>query len=591
MPFKNITTIITTLFLVSMALPACAPQVSAPTTIPVLLVAASPTAPPAVVVPTNTPSPIGLFLTDAIPASLREQAQGWNVASSYASLDVSTGATDAAALQLQWVYALVAPFPTVTDGITADELKQAWTLGAAPAPFNGVPLLMEDSTLAAFTALWGAPTPGAVRSVPADQLLETAWTGLPSWAILPFEALEPKWKVLTVEGTSPIRKDFDPSRYPLIVPFALTTSPDLDPASLVAYPSNYDYSKLTTIIVTGVTALVRATALTMEAKGVTYPGEAIRDTMREADIAHISNEIPFFDGCPYPRPDQAALVFCSNPRYLELLTDVGADVIELTGNHFADRGANGMIQTIEIYNQNNLPYFGGGLDLQDSLKPALFEVNGNRVAFIGCNRPDVGKFPTATNERPGAAPCDFPYLQSEIGRLKSEGYTVISTFQWNENYDHEPHILQVKDFQFVADAGADIVSGSQAHYAQRMEFYNNAFIHYGLGNLFFDQMGDQAWMPYGIRREFLDRYVIYDNKFISAEILTALLEDYARPRWMTAEERAKFLREYFFHSGWLPTLEEALTPTVTPTLTPLPTIALPAGTPDLFPVNTPSPSP
>jgi len=147
----------------------------------------------------------------------------------------------------------------------------------------------------------------------------------------------------------------------------------------------------------------------------------------------------------------------------------------------------------------------------------------------------------------------------------------------------------VKDFRFMADSGADIVSGSQAHYAQMMEFYNGSFIHYGLGNLFFDQMGDQAWMPQGIRREFLDRYVIYDGKFISAELITALLEDYSRPRLMTDVERAKFLQEYFYHSGWM-SLQPTAEPTITPTLTPLPIPPL-AGTSDSIPSSTPSPSP
>ena len=539
---------------------------------------------------TATPSPIGLNISDAVPASLREQAQAWNIpANAFVDLDVSTSGATGNGTQLQWVYALVAPFPTVTDGVTFDELKLAWTNGTVPAPFNGHPLLMDEPTLAAFTAIWGVPAAGSVRSLPADQLLETAWTELPSWAIIPFESLEPKWKVLTVDGQSPIRKNFDPSRYPLIVPFTLQTSSDLQPSAFIPHPSNYDPAKLTTVIMTGVTALVRATALTMEVKGVKYPGEMIRDVMLEADIAHVSNEIPFYAGCPYPNPNQTALVFCSDPRYIELLTDVGTDVIELTGNHFADRGAIGMIQTIEIYKENNLPYFGGGLDREDSLKPALFEVNGNKIAFIGCNRPDTGNFPTATDERPGAAPCEFQYLRDKVAQLKSEGYIVISTFQWNESYDNQPHVLQVKDFRFMADSGADIVSGSQAHYAQKMEFYNSSFIHYGLGNLFFDQMGDQAWMPRGIRREFLDRYVIYDGKFISAELITALLEDYSRPRLMTDQERAKFLAEYFYYSGWT-SLEPTLTPTITPTLTPLPIPPL-AGTPDLLPSNTPSPNP
>jgi hypothetical protein len=227
-----------------------------------------------------------------------------------------------------------------------------------------------------------------------------------------------------------------------------------------------------------------------------------------------------------------------------------------------------MRETIAIYEAHGLPYFGGGLDLQDSLEPALFEVNGNKIAFIGCNKPDVNRPPTATEFRPGAAPCDFEYLQQKIAELDAEGYVVISTFQWNESYDSRPSPQQMRDFRLMAESGATIVSGSQAHYAQMMEFYGDAFIHYGLGNLFFDQMGYQDWMPPGIRREFLDRYVIYDGELISIELLTAMLEDFARPRPMTEPERAGFLLEYFYYSGWIP-FQATPTPTITPTLTPM----------------------
>ena len=462
------------------------------------------------------------------------------------------------ASQVPYIYALVVPFPTVTDGITSSDLQLAWTQGTVPSAFSGHPLWMAESTLGTLTALWGQPANGLVRLAAPDHLLEGAWSEPGSWAIVPFEALQPRWKVLTIDGQSPIRKGFDPARYPLVA--------YLDPQS--RSEAKYDSSRLTTVIMTGVTALVRATAYTMELKSVTYPGEQIRDIMRTADIAHISNEIPFYTGCTFPRPDQGALVFCSDPRYIDLLTDIGTDVVELTGNHFADRGAAGMRETIAIYNEKGLPYFGGGLDLQDSLKPALFEVNGNKIAFIGCNKPDINRFPTATDSKPGAAPCDFEYLAGKINQLKAEGYVVISTFQWNESYDSIPSPQQVKDFQLMADSGASIVSGSQAHYAQKMEFYGDAFIHYGLGNMFFDQMGDQSWMPRGIRRVFLDRYVIYDGRLISVELIPAMMEDYSSPRPMTEAEKPGFLQEYFFYSGWMPWIPTP-TATITPTLTPM----------------------
>jgi len=561
MPIKQISLVICALALV---VASCAPQTTA---VP-QVVSNSPlpsTAIPTADAPVSTPAFMGVLFSDTVPQGLQELVDGFDIPfSASMNMDVARQ-DDTDAIHFEWVYALTAPFPTVTDGVTFENIRAKWDDNTPLSPVNLSPLLMAESTLRAFAAIWGEPASGAVRSADESQLLDTAW-GESAWAIIPFESLDPKWKVLAIDGQSPIRKNFDVANYPLIVEFSLGPASIVDASSWTL--SNYDPSKLTTVIMTGVTALVRATALTMELKGSTYPGEKMRDVFREADIMHVSNEIPFFTGCPYPKPEPGALVFCSDPKYMDLLTDIGTDVIELTGNHFADYGPFAMYETLDIYRANNIPYFGGGQDLQDSLKPALFEVNGNKIAFIGCNKPDVGRFPTATDYQPGAAPCDFEYLPQKIDQLKAEGYVVISTFQWNESYDFKPAPEQKKDFQLMADSGASIVSGSQAHYAQMMEFYDGAFIHYGLGNLFFDQMGDQDWMPPGIRRLFFDRYVIYDGELVSVELITGLLEDYSRPRMMNEEERTGFLQEYFYYSGWAP-LTSTPTPAVTPTLTPM----------------------
>jgi len=547
------------LLIIALVLSACSPQATPPS-LQSPISTPTPTPIPSLEPITFTPAP-GARIGESVPASLREQIQNLNLSNFI--LDASPFVESKPSLsekKIQWVYALVAPFPTVTDGVTFDQLHLAWTEGKL---LNGMPLLMEESTRDALTVLWDAPAAPSVRIVSTGELLDQAWSES-AWAIIPFEEIQPKWKVLTIDGQSPIQKKCDLASYPLVIDFTLQS-----PTSLQSLVSNYNPSKLTTVILTGVTALVRATAVTMEYKGVTYPGEKIRDVLREADIAHISNEIPFFTGCEFPKPDATGpLVFCSDPKYIDLLTDVGADVVELTGNHFADRGAQGMLETIDIYNQHELPYFGGGTDLNDALKPALFEVNGNKIAFLGCNKPDMDRFPTARDFRPGAAPCDFEYLAQKIAELKAQGYVVISTFQWNESYDSRPSPQQMADFRLMADSGASIVSGSQAHYPQMMEFYGDAFIHYGLGNLFFDQMGDQEWMPPGIRREFYDRYVIYDGKLISVQLLTGILEDYSRPRLMTSNERDGFLQDYFFYSGWLNPIPTP-TPTITPTLTPM----------------------
>jgi poly-gamma-glutamate synthesis protein (capsule biosynthesis protein) len=502
----------------------------------------------------TTPSPTSpvqsLWLSPAVPAALAAQAGTLGLPPAPDAETAGYRLNADPAGDIQWIYALVAPFPTATDDVTLADLQAAWQGGRAgpldstgATPLAAIPLHMADSTAQALASVWGEPAAGALVIEPADQLLDSAWKSRPSWAIVPFEEIQPRWKVLSVDGQSPLRKDFDASKYALTISFSISPSRSGLPST------NRDPAKLTTVVMTGVTALVRLTAITMNVKGILYPGQEVRSVLREADIAHVSNEIPFYGGCPDPDPNDRKLVFCSPPRYIELLTDVGTDVVELTGNHFADYGPQAMEETLSLYRANNLPYYGGGENLLDARKPLLIEKNGTKFAFIGCNYPDRGKFPTASEARPGAAPCDYDFLTAKIGELQSQDYMVIMTFQYTESDSQLPVEPQLTDFRRMADAGATIVSGSQAHMPQTFEFYKSSLIHYGLGNLFFDQMGG-AGSESPKRREFLDRHVFYDGHYLGTEVLTYLLEDFSRPVPMTPLERIQFLLEYFKLSGW-----------------------------------------
>jgi poly-gamma-glutamate synthesis protein (capsule biosynthesis protein) len=250
-----------------------------------------------------------------------------------------------------WFYSAVTPFPTLADGVSLADIQGAW-IGADTGPFAGRPLWMDETTLAAFTAFWGPPVEGAVSVAPVDSIVDSAWAEQPAWAIVPFESLDPRWKVLTVDGQSPVHNDFDPQTYPLKLAFSIQTSIASLPAELAALPAtNRDPAKLTVLAMTGVTALVRATADQMERRGILYPGEEVRSVLRAADLTHISNEISFDPDCPPPDPWTDSLQFCSDPKYIELLEDVGTDVVELTGNHLLDYGPSDLLYTLDMYDQ------------------------------------------------------------------------------------------------------------------------------------------------------------------------------------------------------------------------------------------------
>ncbi|MEW6400400.1 MAG: CapA family protein [Chloroflexota bacterium] len=518
-------------------LPLLFPRTSTPTLIP-------PT-----ITPTSTPAPL-LWIDPAVPPRLHSKVIGWGISTTNEkqAASVFVELTDASDSSTQWIYALVAPFPTVTDGVTLYTLRDAWNASSS-GPFAGLPLLMDESTLEVFTVLWGEPAEGAVQVVAAGALLDRAWDQMPSWGIIPFEDIQPRWKVLTIDGQSPLHKAFDVTRYPLVANFSFSSDLSAISSQYTLPATNRDPEKLATVILTGVTAMARATAKTMNVRGVLFPGQDIRELMREADIAHINNEVPFFSGCPDPDPNQVKEIFCSAPRYIELLLDIGTDVVELSGDHFADYGDKAMEETVAIYKENNLPYYGGGLSFEEGKQPLLMEANGNKFMFIACNIKDI--YATASDTRPGSVICDFPYMTEQIQYYRGQGYLPISTFQYHEFTTPEARPQQEEDFRRMADAGAVIVSGSQAHVPQMMEFHGDAFIHYGLGNLFFDQMTLDGGSK-NTRREFIDRHVFYDGKYLGVELFTMYLEDFSRPRYMTDVERTRFLTDYFQFSGWLP---------------------------------------
>jgi poly-gamma-glutamate synthesis protein (capsule biosynthesis protein) len=452
---------------------------------------------------------------------------------------------DQAALpSMTWVYALVAPFYTLTDGLTIDALTAIWR-GEIVDGLNITQILVSPEIHAVLSEILGRPNGSFVNTITKEALKEQALTGQPFLSLLPFEELTPHWKVLKIDGQSPIEDSFSPADYPLTAQIWLES--DLVDKTFSLPATNYDPDLRTVLIMTGVTALVRATAHRMEIHGNTYPGTDVYPWLTSADLVHISNEVAFAENCPSPDPFQTDLIFCSSPDRIELLEYISADIIELSGNHLLDYGIPPINLTLEMYAERGWTTYAGGWDLLDARTPAKITHNGNQLAFIGCN-PVGPPNAWATDTQPGSASCgDYQWLLEEVRNLHADGYLPIVTLQYAEDYTAYPSAQMEADFIRIADAGALIVNGSQAHTPKSMVFYKDSFLHYGLGNLFFDQMEVyySGYLMQGTREGFIDRLVFYDGELISVELLTTMLEDYARPRPMSPSEREALLSRIF----------------------------------------------
>jgi Bacterial capsule synthesis protein PGA_cap len=524
----------------------CTPEEASPPTSTSTATSQS-TALPSPTTTTTQPEPV-LFIDPTMPAFFSEGIQyppNWTLTTNLETANI-TITTSTEQSQTQLTYILAAPFNTVDDSISAADLQAIWQ-GEQSLNTSLQNILVSRSTLDVFVHLWG-PASQNVTVLNPRQFSQRAWRKENHWIIMPFQDLDPQWKVIEINNQSPIHKRFDPAAYPLTIPVSLHYSAEISPDTLdqiILPPANYDPNLLVTVNLTGVTALVRATAGTMEFRGITYPATDIRDLLIEADITHINNEVPFTPSCPMPLENQSSLVFCSRPDYIELLEDVGTDVVELAGDHFQDWGTDAVRYTLDMYNDLGWQYYGGGSDAEDARQPALFDINGTRIAFLGCNAKPKG-YAGASETSPGAIHCDMDWMAAKVSELSEQGYLPIVTFQHLEYYSYKIHPILQEDFRKMANAGAIIVSGSQAHQPQAVELYEESFLHYGLGNLFFDQYNESE----ETRQAFIDRHVFYNGKHISSELLTIEFTDYAHSQLMSLESRQSLLEIVFNASLW-----------------------------------------
>jgi len=373
-----------------------------------------------------------------------------------------------------------------------------------------------------------------------------------SFSIVPFNEINMKLKPVNLDGSDVFDKNLKVAKYPFIFKIVAKgedavlvekAKTSLGNASF----SNRDISKLVTVVMTGVTALTRGTANKMDQKGILYPADKIASLLQNADITHISNEVSFVEGGNAGKTH--TMVFCSRPEYIDLLKFVSADVIEITGNHLNDYGSKWLSYTLDIYDKEGMAYFGGGRNLEDSYNPATFEINGCKIAFVGANSFGPAS-DWAGEDSPGSTPInmwdetqketDMKKMEDIVRDLKNKGFIVIFTFQYMEIYNYYPTSEQVKDFRAMIDAGADIVSGSQAHQPMGIDFWGKGFINYGLGNLFFDQMQNL-----GVRQGIIARHIFYEGKHINTVLTTTMLEDYCQPRPTIGTERAELLKSIF----------------------------------------------
>ena len=426
----------------------------------------------------------------------------------------------------EWRYALIAPLYSHVQNITGDELAVLWRGDATRT------LAMSRDTRDVLAARLGTTRAQVVEERPVVDAKR--------WAIVPADELVPNWKVITVDG-----------KHPLVDESALTVPLCADATVAVR---NIDRNALTTVAMTGVTAMARFTAKLMDDKGVTYPVQDVASWFERTDFVHVNNEVSFVKTCE-PKGENTE-PFCARDSYIALLEAMHVNIVELTGGHLADFGTRWLPRTIEMYEARGWRTFGGGRDQLEATRPLLVEHNGNKLAFIGCNMPRSRR--ETIRNGPENAFCDGKRLDWQMADLRSRGYLPIVSLQHDEARGHDPPKGLVRDFRRLAEQGAVAVFGSQAHVAHPFEVHAGSYLHYGAGNFIFDQPWEST------RKGTAVRYYFHRGRLLSVAHLFTQIEEQGRPRPMSDDERITFLHTLAQSLATLPPAKPWLAPRVVP---------------------------
>ena len=198
-----------------------------------------------------------------------------------------------------------------------------------------------------------------------------------------------------------------------------------------------------------------------------FPFQNVREYFLQDDLTLVNLECVLSDSDPTEKEMETLkdkrFRFRGYPEYVKILTQNGVEFANLSNNHTQDFGAQGLLDTKNILEENHIARTATGETC------FIATTRGLRVGIVSYY------FSFSEND-----------IQGKIQSLRDQGaQLVIVSIHWGKEGKYQPTQSQ-KDYGHAAiDAGADIVYGHHSHTLQPVEYYGGGVIYYSLGNFSF----------------------------------------------------------------------------------------------------------
>lgn len=221
-----------------------------------------------------------------------------------------------------------------------------------------------------------------------------------------------------------------------------------------------------------------------------WPFLKISDITSGADLFFGNLEGPISDGGVDMK---SVYSFKADSRVADGLKYAGFDVLSVANNHMGDWGTEAFDDTLEILDENNIDFIGGGKNNKEAYDFKIKEVNGIRFAFLGYTALSARHI-WADDDASGVALLDVDKLKEGIKKAREKSDAVIVSIHFGEEYQIASNKYQQSIARKAIDAGASLVIGHHPHVVQEIEKYKDGYIAYSLGNFVFDQLFSKETM-------------------------------------------------------------------------------------------------
>jgi poly-gamma-glutamate capsule biosynthesis protein CapA/YwtB (metallophosphatase superfamily) len=207
--------------------------------------------------------------------------------------------------------------------------------------------------------------------------------------------------------------------------------------------------------------------------------------LEAADFAVCHVETPISD-------DNVSLsgypIFNAPREMAEGLKASGYDACSTASNHSYDKGAAGVLTTLNVMEEAGLPQAGMARTAEEQATPVLYEVGPLTIGHLS--------FTYGLNGF--VLPADQPYLvdvttvdavvAAATAAREAGADIVVLSIQWGNEYQVDPSQAQIDQATaFLKSDDIDIIIGAHVHVVQPLDVINGKYVFYGIGNFLSNQ--------------------------------------------------------------------------------------------------------